>query len=132
MSYVSERIPNAFRTVNSAEFRANNAYNGFDFASSLQPAVKTVADQPLAREKLLPKCHPEPTPTAVMAGPGLVIWCARKRNRFRAPERLHSGGRASGTQLSLSRAGARPPGDRPRPGHDNDRSLLPRGPAKAH
>ncbi len=69
MCYAAERICYAFATVNSAEFRASYACYGFDFASSLQPAVERVADQDLAREKTLPKCILEATQT--MLWPGL-------------------------------------------------------------
>ena len=104
MTYVKERIPNGFRTVNSAEFCANNAYNGFDFASQAQPPVERVADQALAREKTLPKSTPDTTPTAIMAGPGSIIRCARKRPRFRARERRQSGGRGNAERNCLSPA----------------------------
>jgi hypothetical protein len=77
MTDITERIPNGFRTVNFAEFRANNAHNGFVFRIFPQPGVERAADQALARENLLPKSTPETTPTAVMAGPGSVTRGAR-------------------------------------------------------
>jgi hypothetical protein len=107
MTYVKERIPNGFRTVNSAEFCANNAYNGFDFASRSQPPVERAAHQALAREKTLPKSASDTTPTAIMAGPGSVIRCARKRRRFRARERRQSGGRGNAERNCLSPAPVR-------------------------
>jgi hypothetical protein len=107
MTYVKERIPNAFRTVNSAEFCANNACNGFDFASRSQPPVERAAHQALAREKTLPKSASDTTPTAIMAGPGSIIRCARKRSRFRARERRQSGGRGNAERNCLSPAPVR-------------------------
>jgi hypothetical protein len=120
-----KRISNAYLTARAADLSQSNASNGFDFASQPQPPVERAAHQALASEKTLPKCIPTTTPTTIMAGPGSVIRCARKRERFRARERRQSGGRASGTQLSLSRACARPLGDRPKPGHDNDLNPIP-------
>jgi hypothetical protein len=69
MTYVKERSDNGFRTAKPAEFRANNAYNGYDFASRPQLAVERVAHEALAREKTLPKSICEATP--MTSWPGL-------------------------------------------------------------
>jgi hypothetical protein len=106
-SYASLRIRYASATVNSAEFRERYACYGFDFASRSQPPVERVADQALAREKTLPKSSLQTTPTAIMAGPGSVIRCARKRKRFRARERRQSGGRGNAERNCLSPAPVR-------------------------
>ena len=120
----TKRLSNGYLTPIAADLSQSNASNGFDFASHPQLPVERAADQALAREKTLPKCISVTTPTAVMAGPGSVIWCARKRPRFRARERRQSGGRGNAERNCLSPApGARPPGDRPKPGHDNDHNL---------
>lgn len=104
MTYVKERIPNGFRTVNSADFCAITHITDSIFASEAQPPVERVADQALAREKTLPKSTPDTTPTAIMAEPGSIIRCARKRPRFRARERRQSGGRGNAERNCLSPA----------------------------
>lgn len=104
---LTKRTPNGFQTAKAAEFCRANGSNGFDFASRSQPPVERVAHQALAPEKTLPKSDSETTPTAIMAGPGSVIWCARKRKRFRARERRQSGGRGNTERNCLSPAPVR-------------------------